>query len=47
MFEKNVELITKEGEFGEQILYVIGEEVSPHFLDDLERLEWVLSVEYI
>jgi hypothetical protein len=47
IFGSNVELISKEGESGEQVPYVIGEGVSPHSLDDLERLEWVLSAKYV
>ncbi|HBI33611.1 MAG TPA: hypothetical protein DEA43_00635 [Candidatus Moranbacteria bacterium] len=47
IFGSSVRLTTEEGSHGEKILYVVGENVTPHAIADLERMDFVLCAEFI
>lgn len=47
IFGDDAQMFSKEGEHGERILCVVGDNVSPHSIDDLERGKWVLSAKYV
>ena len=46
IFGNSVCLTTEEGNHGEKILYVEGENVTPHAISDLERMNFVIHAEF-
>lgn len=47
IFGSSACLTAEEGNFGAKILCIEGDNVTPHAISDLERMDFVLCVEFL